>query len=185
MSIPPSGYDPRAVGNLLLDEAGEPITHLALQKLLYFAHGLYLIAYKRPLVSGYFEAWQHGPVHPAVYKAFKRAGGEPITFRACRRDILTGNETPLDEPAEPEARKIVRQVILQMGTFSPHRLRQLSHAPRAPWARIVEQGSNGIAFGLRISDDLIVEHFRFHKIQVVDEEDAEDPKEDAPFNSRD
>jgi uncharacterized phage-associated protein len=62
-------YDPRGVANLMLDEAerlGVEVTHLALQKLLYFAHGLFPINCKRPLVSGCFEAWQHGPVHPAV-----------------------------------------------------------------------------------------------------------------------
>ncbi len=70
-------YDPRAVANLMLDEAkrcGINISNLALQKLLYFAHGIYLTKTKRPLVSGYFEAWQYGPVHPAVYRAFKGSG---------------------------------------------------------------------------------------------------------------
>ena len=63
-------YDPRSIANLLLDEADRlaiNITNLSLQKLLYFAHGLSLIEDGKPLVSGYFEAWQHGPVHPLVY----------------------------------------------------------------------------------------------------------------------
>jgi len=62
-------YDARAIANLMLDEASEMdrgVTNLALQKLLYFAHSLFLIEYKRPLVSGYFEAWKLGPVHPGA-----------------------------------------------------------------------------------------------------------------------
>lgn len=54
-------YDPRAVANLLLDEAdqrGTKVTNLALQKLLYFAHGIHLTQTKQPLLTGYFEAWQ-------------------------------------------------------------------------------------------------------------------------------
>ena len=77
-------YDPRAIANLMLDEAdrrGWMITNLALQKLLYFAHGIHLTKEKQPLVSGYFEAWQYGPVHPAVYRAFKPSGAAPISTR--------------------------------------------------------------------------------------------------------
>lgn len=43
-------------------------------KLLYFAHSIFLIEGKRALVSGYFEAWQNGPVHPAAYAAFETTG---------------------------------------------------------------------------------------------------------------
>jgi uncharacterized phage-associated protein len=59
-------YDPRAVANLLLDLADRDdlaITNLVLQKLLYFAHGHFLIRTRCPLVQGGFEAWTYGPVH--------------------------------------------------------------------------------------------------------------------------
>src|SRR5258707_204126 len=96
-------YDPRGIANAMLNESdrvGQPVTHLALQKLLYFAHGLFLIEQKRPLVSGYFEAWRNGPVHPAAYEAFKTAGRKPISFRAMRRDIATGALSPIDLPSD-------------------------------------------------------------------------------------
>jgi len=63
-------YDPRCIANLMLDESarvGQSLTNLALQKLLYFAHAMFLIEQGRPLLSGYFEAWEYGPVHPAAY----------------------------------------------------------------------------------------------------------------------
>ena len=82
-----SSCDPRSVANLLLDIADEqrlPITNLTLQKLLYFAHALFLIKTRQPLVSGYFEAWRYGPVHPLVYRAFRSAADKPIATRAGR-----------------------------------------------------------------------------------------------------
>ncbi len=51
------GHDPRAVANLMLEAAEEreiALTNLALQKLLYFAHALFLVEKKKPLLSGYF-----------------------------------------------------------------------------------------------------------------------------------
>lgn len=53
-----AAYDPREIANGILNEGdrlGRPVTHLALQKLLYFAHALFLIERKQPLVSGYFQ----------------------------------------------------------------------------------------------------------------------------------
>src|SRR5215469_12461877 len=98
-------FDPRSVCNLMLDEArGALITNLALQKLLYFAHGQHLIETKEPLVTGYFEAWQFGPVHPAAYSAFKSAGDRPIRFRATRRDPVTGQIVPIPTVTDRGAR---------------------------------------------------------------------------------
>src|SRR5260221_12006869 len=92
--------DPRAICNLMLDEAQGriPITNLALQKLLYFAHGIYLVKTKYPLVYGYFEAWEYGPVHPTAYAAFKAAGDQSITFRAVKQHPLTGESSPIASP---------------------------------------------------------------------------------------
>src|SRR5258708_30504086 len=111
-------YDSRAIANLILDEGHRsecPITNLALQKLLYFAHALFLIERKRPLVSGYFEAWEYGPVHPTVYQAFKLARDKPIAFRATQRDIVSGAVNPLPPPSEPEVLSHAVRIISQYG----------------------------------------------------------------------
>ncbi len=102
MTKPP--YDPRAVANLLLDlaakeeDASLPISNLALQKLLYLAHGHFLIRTGTPLVQGAFEAWTYGPVHPAVYQAFKSEADRPIKIRAVGRNAITGEAHQLPIP---------------------------------------------------------------------------------------
>ena len=104
--------------NLMLDEAdklGIKITPLSLQKLLYFAHGMYLIQTKSPLMSGYFEAWELGPVHPSAYRAFKAAGSAPIKFRAAAQDPLTGERRELQKPNDPTITGLVQQVINSSG----------------------------------------------------------------------
>lgn len=177
-------YDPRSVANLLLDEAERlkvEVTPLALQKLLYFAHGFFLISRKRPLISGYFEAWQHGPVHPSIYKAFKRSGSEPISFRARSQNVLTGATSPIPGPPAPEVRHLIQQTLGSYGHLSPGRLVDISHAKDSPWAYIVDKSRTDVAFGLRIPDTVIVERFRFHKVSVGDAPKAGEPIEDSPF----
>ncbi|PWB89854.1 hypothetical protein C5688_13525 [Methylocystis sp. MitZ-2018] len=177
-------YDARAVCNLMLDMAaldGIAVSNLALQKLLYFAHARHLVETKQPLVTGYFEAWQYGPVHPAAYQAFKAAGDASILFRATRRDPLTGQETTLYSPQSSAVSRLIRSVMLSYGRLTPGRLVEISHAKGAPWEFVVNQARTHMALGLRIGDNVIKERFKFHKISVGAEPVAGEPVEDTPF----
>ena len=178
-------YDPRKIANLLLEEAGRlnlEITNLALQKLLYFAHGFSLVQHQIPLVSGYFEAWQLGPVHPTVYDAFKLAKGSPIRFMAEGCDPLTGKPCKLPEIGDPGARRLILKVLLGYGEISPSRLVNITHAKKGPWASIVEKSTHSIVFGMRIPNDIIVERFGNHLIPVANAPHTGESREDAPFN---
>lgn len=182
MHEPP--LDPRAVANLMLDEADRlriSITNLALQKLLYFAYGIYLVETKRPLVSGYFEAWQYGPVHPLAYKAFKSAGSNPIHFRAKSQDLVSGHETEVSVPESVVVRRLVNHVLGSYGQLSPGRLVDIAHAKGSPWHYIAHKGRTSVAFGLRIPDNVVLDRFKYHKVCVGSEPRAGEPNEDAPL----
>jgi uncharacterized phage-associated protein len=177
-------FDPRSIANLMLDEAdlsGIRLKNLALQKLLYFAHAIFLIEQKRPLVSGYFEAWKYGPVHPAVYQAFKAAGPEAITFRAERVHPATGARTQIPPPEDPAVRRHVAGIMHSYGRMTAGRLVDISHAKGAPWEFIVNKGRTSLAFGLRISDDVILERFKHHKVSVGHFPSFGEPSEDTPL----
>ncbi|TNB49697.1 DUF4065 domain-containing protein [Martelella lutilitoris] len=177
-------YDPRAIANLMLEEAdrsGISVTNLALQKLLYFAHAIFLVETKRPLVSGYFEAWRYGPVHPAAYSAFKMAGSSPIDFRATSQDVLTGERFALEVPDALSVRRHIARIMSSYGQLSPGRLVDISHAKGAPWHFIADKGRTSVALGLRIPDDVIVNRFKFHKISVGESTVAGEPDEDTPL----
>lgn len=182
MNAPP--YDPRAIANLLLDEAdhsGIAISNLALQKLLYFVHGMFLTEMKQPLLSGYFEAWQYGPVHPSAYKAFKAAGDQPIRFRATRQDALSGAQVAITPPASPDVGHYVRRILSSYGRLTAGRLVEISHAKNAPWHYVVDNSRTSLVFCLRIPDDVIADRFKHHKVPVGERPLVGEPREDAPF----
>ncbi|WP_430475908.1 type VI toxin-antitoxin system SocA family antitoxin [Thalassospira lucentensis] len=179
-----SSYDPRSVANLLLDQAetfGVQVTNLALQKLLYFAHGAFLIREKKPLVSGYFEAWTYGPVHPAVYKSFKSAGSSPIEFRAEGKNIVTGGRYALTLPDDNAVNSVISAITKSYGQLSPGMLVDISHAPNSPWDIVKNKSRTDVAFGLRIPDTLISANFRHHKVRVGTEPNVGEPLEDKPI----
>lgn len=178
------GYDPRAVANFMLDLAAERdalVSNLVLQKLLYFAHGHYLIRHKNPLVQGAFEAWTHGPVHSAVYQTFKHHGGAPITSRAVGRNVITGEPRILARPESPAVEVILRDVLKAYGHLSPTRLIDISHASKGPWDAVMNKTQTSVSLGARIPDSVIRESFRHHKISIGDETRAGEPDEDTPL----
>lgn len=178
-------YDSRRAANLLLHEAnrvGIDITHLALHKLLYLSHGLSLIENGRPFVSGYFEAWRYGPVHPAVYSAFKEAGEAPIGFKARGQDALTGEHMDLPEIDSPSARLLVQRVLTGYGRLSSGRIVEIAHARDGPWDFVVKKSRASVVFGMRIPDDVILQRFRYHHIVPVNNTPLMgDPREDTPI----
>jgi uncharacterized phage-associated protein len=181
---PADGFDPRSVCNLILDEADQArrsISNLALQKLLYFAHGIHLVETTNPLVTGFFEAWQFGPVHPIAYRAFKTAGANPIQFRATIRDPFTQAVIPLQECADWDIRSRVSRIIAMYAGMTPGRLVEVSHAAEAPWRFIVSKAQSETIFGLRIPNDVIRSRFKHHKVSIGPEPRHGEPNEEIPF----
>ena len=182
--VPQEPYDPRGAANLILSEAGRVaihISHLTLHKFLYFAHGLSLIERQCPFVSGYFEAWRYGPVHPVVYSAFREAGSGPIEFVAQGRDALTGQQRDLPEIENPAARLLIQRVITGYGRLSPGRIVEIAHAKDGPWDFVVKKSQIPLVYGMRIPDDVILSRFRQHHIVPVgDKPRMGEPSEDTP-----
>lgn len=177
-------FDPRAVANLMLDQAavaGLKLSNLALQKLLYFAHGQYLIRTGNPLLDGCFEAWTYGPVHPAVYRAFKCEEGRPIETRATARDVMTGATRPMPVPDDIEVQRVIVGVLGSLGHLSAGRLIEITHAPDGPWAFVVNKAKTSVVLGLRISDNVTRERFRFQRVSVGPDSRVGEPNEDSPL----
>lgn len=61
------------------------ITHMKLQKLLYYCYAWQLVAGQKKFDAS-FEAWHHGPVEPDIYNKYKGFGRSPITSEANSED---------------------------------------------------------------------------------------------------
>ncbi|MCE1175947.1 MAG: DUF4065 domain-containing protein [Burkholderiales bacterium] len=59
-------------------EREDPITHLKLQKLLYYIQGWHLGILGSPAFEENFQAWIHGPVAPSIYEKYKSNKWNPI-----------------------------------------------------------------------------------------------------------
>lgn len=102
-------------------DAGEAITHLALQKLLYFAQAWYLANRGKPLFEEDFQAWAHGPVVRSIYDRFKGSSWEALP-------------APSNSPnVSGEVAKLLELVFAKYGGYGAKKLEKITHEKGAPW----------------------------------------------------
>ena len=121
------------------EDAGDFISKLKLQKLLYYAQGFHLALYNAPLFDEGVFAWQHGPVVPSIFQAFKEYEKDALPRPAVVPDLDKQTTELLDE---------VYQVY---GQFSAWKLRNMTH-DEPPWSETPAGGE--------ISRDLLREYFK-------------------------
>jgi uncharacterized phage-associated protein len=101
-------------------DAGEAITHLKLQKLLYFAQAWHLANKGEPLFDAKFQAWAHGPVTRSIYDRFKGQGW----------DALDAVDKPPKVPKK--VANYLEKIFELYGKYGAKHLERLTHQ-HDPW----------------------------------------------------
>ncbi len=138
------------------------ISHLKLQKLVFFSHCWYLALKDDPLVEDeYAEAWEYGPVFPTIYHHFKHLGPLPIENFAVDKTIDKNFNEQITMPVLPEDNyvfKVLNRIWEVYGDKSGGVLSELSHAEGSPWSetrRITKNKRNA-----NISNEVIKEIYK-------------------------
>jgi uncharacterized phage-associated protein len=100
-------------------DAGDDITHLKLQKLLYYTQAWHLANYDKPLFDEDMQAWAHGPVVPSVWRLYRDCGWNPLP------------PEPLPS-IDPDLQGYLEVVFARYGGFTAKKLEELTHAEQ-PW----------------------------------------------------
>jgi len=100
----------------------ELISHMKLQKLIYYCQGYFLALHGKPLFPDPIEAWTHGPVSPKLYHLLKGYGALPITAVTDPQRII------LDE----HEKQFISMIYNTYGQYSALHLRKMTHE-EDPW----------------------------------------------------
>lgn len=138
-------------------EVYEGLTHLKLQKLLYFAQGVNLAINNKVLFNDKINAWTHGPVVKKVYDEFKKWGRDEIKIELTPEDMKKIEEIELDY----ETSNVLNVVYDNLCIYTAWQLREMTHIPGGPWEATVR--TKGMDKEIPVS--LIKEYFQN---QVVD-----------------
>ncbi len=105
-------------------QAGDCMSNLKLQKLLYYAQGFHVAMHAgEPLFPESILAWKLGPVVRPVWLEYNGYGKDPIPAPPKYRDAFP-----------PEVRELLNAVNSVYGQFEPSALTTLTHN-ETPWKR--------------------------------------------------
>ena len=110
----------------IMSDTFDDLTNMKINKLLYFAQGYYLRKYGTPLFADGIEAWEHGPVVPEVYFAYKAYGDQPI--KDYNSNIIAD--------VSPEAEEVMYDVAREYGRYTASALRNTTHVVGSPWSKV-------------------------------------------------
>jgi uncharacterized phage-associated protein len=129
------------------EDAGEVISNLRLQKLVYYAQGFSLALRGQPLFVEPIEAWVHGPVVPALFHAYQVYG----------RHDLPAPEHFDSADYDPETRELLYDVYRTYGRYSAWALRDLTREEppfrQTPPGEIIDLGAMRAYFRTQIDGD--------------------------------
>lgn len=104
------------------EDAGDLISNLKLQKLVYYAQGFYLALYDTLLFPEPIEAWIHGPVVPVLFEYYKK-------YKAGAIDYPNDVDFSI---YDDETKSFLDEVYLEFGQFAAWKLRNMTQE-EYPW----------------------------------------------------
>lgn len=111
----------------LFKENKKPLTHMQLQKLVYYSYGFYLYWNNKILFENNFQPWAFGPVEPELYKAV-RNNNSPYNVVN-----LINSEKKNTDCEYPELKKLTSKVYNAFLDWDAKDLSILSHNPHGSW----------------------------------------------------
>ena len=127
-----------------LGKKGITVSHLKLQKLMYYVYVWYLIYAGEPLFDEKFEAWLHGAVIKSVWNTFKN-------YSIMNDSLPIPKNATLD--VTDEQKQIIDDVLEEYGDKTGYHLECLCHSEE-PWKKARRKGNNSV-----ISDEDIISYY--------------------------
>ena len=109
------------------EDAGDLMSNLKLQKLVYYTQGFHLAIFDEPLFPEDIMAWTHGPVVPSLYREYRQFGAGAIPVPGDLDDEIYDEQT----------KQFLNEVYSVYGQFSAWKLRNMTHE-EPPWKEASE-----------------------------------------------
>ena len=152
-------YETIEVANYLLGLSYKdkiPVNPMKLLKLVYIAHGWYMVFYDGPLINERIECGEFGPNIRSVYHKVKRYGNDPIPQK------IKYKTDGFDKRAKRSlvgATDLLDTVWLRYKDLTAIQLSNMCHKEGSPWKIVWDYGGSTIR-GTNIPNELIEQHYK-------------------------
>lgn len=134
----------------------EGLTHLKIQKLLYYAEGINLAVTGDSLFKEKIYAWPHGPVVKEVYELLHSNGKKEISFNQQEWETIEKINDNI------ELYDVLVTTYDSYAGYTAWQLREKSHVAGGPWQVTVDN----IGMLKEISKDLIKNYFIRNVVKI-------------------
>lgn len=138
-----------------------PVSHLKLQKLLYYVYAEHLLKTGKKLFRQPIVAFKYGPVIEDIFYKYKHYGASSIDYEEdevffihpAKKAITPSFARIISSEDGVFTAKCILETLAKYKDFSPTLLVSKTHKSGGPWDKVYEEGMNR-----GITDDLITEY---------------------------
>lgn len=152
---------PIQVANTFVKRFGEQseLSHMKLQKLVFFADGWKLGLRGCELVAERPQVWRYGPVFKSLYNVLTGYGNTPIRAPVVVNPF-TGNAPAIDPDERDDDSRLIDWIWSKYGRYSAMDLSRDTHALGTPWYNMAAKYNFSVPLNLEIPNDVIKSYFR-------------------------
>ena len=135
----------------LAESNGQLITHMRLQKLVFFSHAWSLAIRSYPLLDEDVQAWETGLVIPSIYGEYISFGRRKITsflYRPKRLVLLQADRVVVD---------LLNTVWEVYSAYTDLKLLEMTHLRNSPWK---QARSRSLKPKSTVPDEVIKEYYK-------------------------
>ncbi len=145
-------YPSLQIANEILASHGD-VSHMKLQKLLYYANGWWLATNGQRLLNENPQVWRYGPVYNWLYKTLSRFGHSDIGGPVKGNPFADAAERLGDGEEQGRVRTLLDWIWGEHGTKTAIQLSEETHAPGTPWRQIAEKYKFRVPYDVDISPE--------------------------------
>lgn len=142
--------------DLCLGNSAEPINNMKLNKLMYFAQGIYLALYDERLFDDLFYAFELGPISNKIHTKYREKDitklYDCVSYKKAVQ--LASNYDQIF--SDKKVSEVLNATWHEFGNYTASELVTISCDKDGPWAKVYKKGKCWIA----INDDDIKEYFK-------------------------
>ena len=151
--------DSHTVAAYISRKIGRKMSHLKLQKLLFYVDAYHLAYFGKQLVEDEFEAWAHGPVSRVLYNKLR---DKSVLYKEIQYVVEEGEIDPLETVPSiinESQLEIVDTVLDTFGDMTGTQLEALTHSEE-PWISAREGFQEGDRCTEKISKELTKVYYK-------------------------
>lgn len=150
-----SKIDSTILADYILKNYG-PMSHLKLQKLLFYCDAYHMAYFGEELITDEFEAWAHGPVSRTIYNSLK---DKSILYSDL--SFTDNGVNPDDEIKKltTDQQEVIADIMGELSTWTGSQLEASTHL-EYPWIEARKGYGEGAKCSVRISKKTTLEFYK-------------------------